>query len=67
MREDFLIITGDHGWWKRIHLTKTKTCPEIVNKILENSGLVKDLAFDGPYFKILTDRVYHVHLTRFSR
>jgi len=62
-----LIIADDHGWYQRIRPRSRHTCPEMLAKAFEYSGLKKDLEFDTPYYESLTDRVYHIHLTRFTR
>jgi ubiquinone/menaquinone biosynthesis C-methylase UbiE len=61
-----LIIGDDHGWWERMRPRRRMTCPEMLEKALGDK-FTKECEFDTPYFEILTDRVYHTHLTRFAR
>jgi SAM-dependent methyltransferase/uncharacterized protein YbaR (Trm112 family) len=62
-----LIIADDHGWYERFRPKKTQTCPSMLDEALKSEGLVKEIEFDTPYFEILTDRCYHLHLTRFVK
>jgi ubiquinone/menaquinone biosynthesis C-methylase UbiE/uncharacterized protein YbaR (Trm112 family) len=61
-----LIIADDHGWWERMRPSKRMTSPEMVDRVLQKN-FSKEYEFDTPHFEILTDRCYHIHLTRFVR
>jgi len=61
-----LIIGDDHGWYERMRPRRKMTCPGMLEETL-GDRFTKECEFDTPYFKILTDRVYRMHLTRFAK